>query len=165
MCTAERQQPRKARRRNQANPKAQAPAGGTEISRQRMNDHPPAGSFPSARGAPSASRTILRDAAQVSPVRKQALGNRHLPKNSAIPTGATRLFPAHAFCAPGRVAEGPWQSCSATEVGGTQLTNHVCTCSFSVIPAQGGHRRRTEEVEASRPACCSLAGASDCSCP
>src|SRR5207244_517854 len=35
---------------------------------------------------------------------------------SVIPTEATRLFPTHGVCAPGRAAEGPWQYRNPTEV-------------------------------------------------
>jgi hypothetical protein len=48
-----------------------------------------------------------------------------------IPTEAARLFPAHGFCAPGRVVEGPWQPCSATPVTRTKPINEDLPPFFS----------------------------------
>src|SRR3979490_2481278 len=43
---------------------------------------------------------------------------------SVIPTEVGRLFPAHGFCAPAHVAEGPWQHGNFTEINETKPTNH-----------------------------------------
>jgi len=42
-------------------------------------------------------------------------------KNPVIPTEVTRLFLARG-CAPGHVAEGPWQDASHTQITGTKPT-------------------------------------------